>query len=67
MVEVSNGNLNSYYETKNNDEISILGKVFNQMLSDIRKLINQVYQVQAQKRNAELRVLQSQINPHFFI
>lgn len=65
MVEVSNGNLNSYYETKNNDEISILGKVFNQMLSDIRKLINQVYQVQAQKRNAELRVLQSQINPHF--
>ncbi len=65
MVEVSNGNLDSYYETKNNDEISILGKVFNQMLMDIQKLINQVYKVQTQKRNAELRVLQSQINPHF--
>ncbi|WP_313756168.1 sensor histidine kinase [Tissierella sp.] len=65
MVEVSNGNLDSYYETKNNDEISILGKVFNQMLMDIKKLINQVYKVQTQKRNAELRVLQSQINPHF--
>lgn len=65
MVEVSNGNLDSYYETRNNDEISILGKVFNQMLRDIKKLINQVYRVQAQKRNAELRVLQSQINPHF--
>lgn len=65
MVEVSNGNLDSYYETKNNDEISILGKVFNQMLMDIKKLINEVYQVQTQKRNAELRVLQSQINPHF--
>lgn len=65
MIEVSNGNLDSYYETKSNDEISILGKVFNQMLRDIRKLINEVYQVQTQKRNAELRVLQSQINPHF--
>ncbi len=65
MVEVSNGNLDSYYETKNNDEISILGKVFNQMLMDIKKLINQVYKVQTQKRNAELRILQSQINPHF--
>lgn len=65
MLEVSNGNLDSYFETKNNDEISILGRVFNQMLMDIKKLINQVYQVQAQKRNAELRVLQSQINPHF--
>ncbi|TCU74157.1 two-component system sensor histidine kinase YesM [Tissierella praeacuta] len=65
MVEVSNGNLDSYYEIKNNDEISILGKVFNQMLMDIKKLINQVYKVQTQKRNAELRVLQSQINPHF--
>lgn len=65
MVEVSNGNLDSYYEIKNNDEISVLGKVFNQMLKDIKKLISQVYQVQTQKRNAELRVLQSQINPHF--
>ncbi|WMM23813.1 sensor histidine kinase [Tissierella sp. MB52-C2] len=65
MIEVSNGNLDSYYETKNNDEISILGKVFNQMLRDIKKLINEVYQAQTQKRNAELRVLQSQINPHF--
>lgn len=65
MLEVSNGNLDSYYQTKNNDEISILGKVFNQMLRDIKKLIMEVYQVQAQKRNVELRVLQSQINPHF--
>jgi len=65
MVEVSSGNLDSYFETKNNDEISVLGKVFNQMLMDIKRLIHQVYQVQTQKRNAELRVLQSQINPHF--
>ncbi len=35
------------------------------MLDNIKKLIDQVYQAQSQKRNAELRVLQSQINPHF--
>ncbi|MBU5270289.1 cache domain-containing sensor histidine kinase [Clostridium cochlearium] len=65
MLEVSDGNLESYYEIKNNDEISILGQVFNKMLTDIKRLIDRVYQVEKQKRSAELRVLQSQINPHF--
>ncbi len=65
MVEVSDGNLDSFYESKSKDEISVLGKVFNQMLTDIKKLIEQVYKVQNQKRTAELRVLQSQITPHF--
>lgn len=65
MIEVSNGNLNSFYEVKNEDEISILGKVFNQMLSDIKELINQVYKVESQKRTAELKSLQSQVSPHF--
>ncbi|MBU5485861.1 sensor histidine kinase [Clostridium sp. MSJ-11] len=65
MVEVSNGNLHSYYKIEHNDEISILGQVFNKMVADIKNLINQVYQVQAQKRSTELKALQSQINPHF--
>ncbi|HBD63338.1 MAG TPA: hypothetical protein DC038_02765, partial [Clostridiales bacterium] len=65
MVEVSGGNLNSFYDYEGNDEISVLVKVFNQMLDNIKKLIDQVYQAQSQKRTAELRVLQSQINPHF--
>ncbi|WP_164971340.1 sensor histidine kinase [Clostridium tetani] len=65
MLEISKGNLDCYYEIKNNDEISVLGQVFNQMLTDIKRLINKVYQVEKQKRSAELRVLQSQINPHF--
>src|SRR5690606_2609665 len=58
MLEVSDGNLESYYEIKNNDEISILGQVFNKMLTDIKRLIDRVYQVEKQKRSAELRVLQ---------
>ena len=65
MEEVSKGNLESFYNYKGNDEISSLVNGFNQMLIAIIKLIQQVYQVETQKRNAELRVLQSQINPHF--
>lgn len=65
MLEVSNGNLDSYYEIKNKDEISVLGRVFNEMVRDIKNLIQQVYQIETQKRNAELKSLQSQINPHF--
>ncbi|WP_232697595.1 sensor histidine kinase [Brevibacillus daliensis] len=66
MLEVSAGNLDAVYKKSDGeDEISVLGSVFNNMLGDIKKLIRQVYQIQGQKRRAELRVLQSQINPHF--
>lgn len=65
MIEVSEGNLDSVFEPKNNDEISVLGKVFNQMLRDIKVLISKVYDAEKQKRTFELRALQSQINPHF--
>ncbi len=65
MIEVSEGNLRSYYEVENNDEISVLGQVFNEMLNKTENLVDEVVQVQSQRRNAELRALQSQINPHF--
>ena len=65
MLEVSSGNLDSYYSVENKDEISILGNAFNKMLDDIKGLIDQVYIIENQKRNAELKSLQSQINPHF--
>lgn len=65
MMEVSKGNLDSVFESKNNDEISVLGKVFNLMLRDIKVLISKVYDAEKQKRTFELRALQSQINPHF--
>lgn len=65
MIEVSHGNLQSYYDFQNTDEVSVLGQVFNQMLNEIENLINQVVNAQTQKRKAEFRALQSQINPHF--
>lgn len=65
MLQVSQGNLNSYYSLKNKDEVSVLGNVFNQMVDDIKSLIQKVYDIETQKRTAELKTLQSQINPHF--
>jgi two-component system sensor histidine kinase YesM len=47
------------------DEIGQLGRSFNAMIEEIRNLIAQVYLEQQHKREAELRVLQEQIKPHF--
>jgi len=54
------------------DEIGELTQAFNRMSSKIKKLINEVYIADIQKKDLELRrkqaqlgALQSQINPHF--
>ncbi len=65
MEDVADGNLDTYYEVTHHDEISVLGTVFNHMVEELRQLVDKVYQVENQKRGAELRALQSQINPHF--
>lgn len=65
MIRVSAGDLESYYISNTNDEISMLGMYFNKMLDNIKSLIDRVYKVEKQKREIELEVLQSQIKPHF--
>ena len=47
------------------DEIGILQDSFNHMISRNKELIAQQYQAKIEKRNAQLRALQAQINPHF--
>ena len=47
------------------DEIGILQDSFNHMISRNKELIAQQYQAKLEKRNAQLRALQAQINPHF--
>lgn len=57
---------------RHGDEIGELTQAFNRMASKIKKLINEVYVADIQKKNLELQrkqaqlsALQSQINPHF--
>ncbi|MEK3890814.1 cache domain-containing sensor histidine kinase [Bacillus sp. FSL K6-3431] len=65
MSRVEEGELHLRFPSRSNDEIGQLGKSFNNMIQEIENLINLVYEEQQKKREAELRILQAQIKPHF--
>lgn len=65
MKSVEKGNFNVKVQTSGHDEIASLYSNFNYMVSTINKLINEVYESKLKKKDAELKALQSQINPHF--
>ncbi|MNO58365.1 Sensor histidine kinase YehU [compost metagenome] len=48
-----------------NDEIGQLHFAFKQMTTRLKNLITEVYQKELQNKEAELDLLQAQINPHF--
>lgn len=65
MQDVRNGKLETSISLNGDDELSNLANVFNGMASEIKNLMEKVYQQQKEERQRELQVLQSQINPHF--
>lgn len=66
MKEVADGNLEvSYIPGKGKDEVATLGRGFLAMVTQIRTLMQRMVEEQKAKRQAELNVLQTQINPHF--
>lgn len=65
MKSAEDGNLNVKFESISNDEIGQLGQGFNNMIFKIKKLLDLIYMEQKSKREAELKILQSQIKPHF--
>ncbi len=65
MKKVENENFDVSIEIKSNDEIALLGRSFNKMSARLKELLNQVYISQIKQREAELKALQAQVNPHF--
>jgi two-component system, sensor histidine kinase YesM len=65
MKRVEQGDLSVRFSGVPGDEIGELGLGFNEMIERIQSLIDQVYVEQRSKREAELRILQEQIKPHF--
>lgn len=48
-----------------NDEIGILYRGYNRMQQKIREMLQDVWESAEKQKNAELQLLQAQINPHF--
>jgi two-component system sensor histidine kinase YesM len=65
MRKVRNGDLDTRIEIQTSDELAFLGESFNDMLRNINLLIKEVYEKQLREREAELKALQAQLNPHF--
>lgn len=65
MDKVKGGDLNINLTEKPPGEIGILYESYNSMLNRINQLINDVYIANMEKKDAELKALQAQINPHF--
>lgn len=65
MKETKNGDLSVRFESDYQDEVSELGRRFNQMLERIQGLMDEVYREQENKRKAQLKVVQEQFKPHF--
>lgn len=65
MDEVEREKLDVRADIRTKDELGRLGKSFNNMVEKINYLIFKVYQEEIKFKEAELKALQSQINPHF--
>lgn len=63
--KLESGDLNIAIEHGANDEFRYLYGRFNQMVANLRSLIDQAYKQKIMAQRAELKQLQSQINPHF--
>ncbi|SFF20608.1 two-component system, sensor histidine kinase YesM [Paenibacillus algorifonticola] len=65
MKELRGSNLDVKVNVTSTDEIGLLSVTYNYMIQRINALFNQVVEEEKQKRNAEIKALQGQINPHF--
>ncbi|MFK9095111.1 sensor histidine kinase [Bacillus salipaludis] len=63
--KVQNGDLSVRSEAQGNDEIATLSTSFNLMLDKVNDVIEENTLTLTRKRQAELAMLQAQINPHF--
>ena len=65
MQQFSGGDFTLRVSALYQDEVGTLRRTFNQLAAEIDRLINDVYHEKLLKQQAQLRMLQMQINPHF--
>lgn len=62
---IKQGDLTARIYLSGSNDVAQLGQSFNHMLDTIEEMIEQIKVKEEAKRNAELEMLQAQINPHF--
>lgn len=65
MKHVREGKFHTRVEIRSKDELGYLGESFNNMTSHIETLIYEVYERRINEKEAELKAIQAQLNPHF--
>ncbi|WP_274653528.1 cache domain-containing sensor histidine kinase [Paenibacillus humicola] len=65
MKRVQRGDLKTFYPARGSDEVAQLGSHLNTMITQLGELIDREYRSALDRRNAEYRALQAQIQPHF--
>ncbi|WP_449539120.1 cache domain-containing sensor histidine kinase [Ferdinandcohnia sp. Marseille-Q9671] len=62
---IKQGDLSARIQISGSNDVAEVGRSFNHMLDTIEDMIEQIKIQEEAKRNAELEMLQAQINPHF--
>lgn len=65
MKETGKGNLKQITSSGNIYEINLIIERYNKMVAQLDKAIGETYVSKINQKNMELKMLQSQINPHF--
>lgn len=65
MRHVRGGKFDTRVQIRSKDELGYLGESFNSMTAHIENLIYEVYERKINEKEAELKAIQAQLNPHF--
>lgn len=65
MTEFDGTNFERTIELHTNTELDEIGRSYNEMVSNIKQLLQEIKDQERELRTAELNMLISQINPHF--
>lgn len=65
MTYAQSGNFDVQIQYQRKDEFTFLFSQYNVMMRKIKGLIDELYVSEVRKKEAELKALQAQINPHF--
>jgi len=65
MKRFSTGSFDVTAQVEGKDEIAYLSRHFNKMVENTNELINERYKMKIVEKNAVLKALEAEINPHF--